>query len=307
MERDEFDKAVTPWLDGLMARINRPAWRWPYDPELRWLLLSLYETVARARDVGLTDEAARQPILQSLQALQPDKLRLEATLELGNRLREILMTYGDAAYLLSAFEEDDAYAKGPNTPAGAVSWKSLYGDSLPAAVVKLREDSAPSDQELDSFRVRLQALQRTSWHFYELERSRSSVKSKYMLLLAAILLLSIGGLCAGMDLATNGVGWQILLAAFAGGIGSLVSGAFKLRDQVATVAQLRAFAPAILVQPLVGATAGLFSLLVMVSGTINIGDSATQWAARGAVAFAIGFSEPFFLKTVNRVASLGEQ
>jgi len=52
--------------------------------------------------------------------------------------------------------------------------------------------------------------------------------------------------------------------------------------------------------------AGLVLLLVLDSRLINVSWGGPDWANRGAIAFVAGFSEPFFLGIVGRVAAIGE-
>lgn len=98
---------------------------------------------------------------------------------------------------------------------------------------------------------------------------------------------------------------RTILASFAGALGGSVSGAYRLRDQIEGLNEMRAFKPALWVQPLVGAAAGLILLLVLESGLL--GEDASSWERTGLLAFAAGFSEPFFLGVVNRVTSAGPE
>ena len=81
-----------------------------------------------------------------------------------------------------------------------------------------------------------------------------------------------------------------------------------MRDDLRDLDDLRSFWPAIGVQPLVGATTGLVVLLLMESGTLDIGsDDSGHWAGRALLAFVAGFSEPFFLGLVQRVAVIPDK
>ena len=79
-----------------------------------------------------------------------------------------------------------------------------------------------------------------------------------------------------------------------------------MRDHVTNINDLRAFAPAIVVQPLIGATAGLLLLVALDSKLIAVNWGGPDWASRGVIAFAAGFSEPFFLGIVGKVSAIGE-
>jgi hypothetical protein len=66
---------------------------------------------------------------------------------------------------------------------------------------------------------------------------------------------------------------------------------------------LRAFRAGLVAQLLIGAGSSLVLFLVLASPILVGTDSLEGKAAFG---FAAGFSEPFFLKTVERVVKMGE-
>jgi hypothetical protein len=62
------------------------------------------------------------------------------------------------------------------------------------------------------------------------------------------------------------------------------------------------------VQPIVGACAGLIVFLILDSKAIEPGaGGSVTWSGRGVLAFAAGFSEPFFLGIVQRVAVVSDR
>jgi hypothetical protein len=87
---------------------------------------------------------------------------------------------------------------------------------------------------------------------------------------------------------------------------SVLSGTLKLRDNTENINDLRAFAPSIVVQPLIGATGGLLLLLVLDSKLVNVNWGGDEWARHGVIALVAGFSEPFFLGIVGRVTAIAE-
>lgn len=100
-----------------------------------------------------------------------------------------------------------------------------------------------------------------------------------------------------------------LLAGALGAMGSLISGFYTLRDKVKYLHDLRSFRAAMWAQPFVGATAGVIVFLAIRSGLIGLtvrGDL-DQWPAYGLYGFIAGFSEPFFLGIVSRVASTADK
>jgi hypothetical protein len=101
-----------------------------------------------------------------------------------------------------------------------------------------------------------------------------------------------------------------MIAALAGGIGSVLSGFFKLRDKVVGIQDLRSFKAAMRAQPFVGATIGVIFYLLVASGIFSLGavkpspdnPASLPWQLLGIYCFFAGFSEPFFLGVVQRVA-----
>jgi predicted cobalt transporter CbtA len=111
-----------------------------------------------------------------------------------------------------------------------------------------------------------------------------------------------------IDLAADDASWRSgLLVAVAGALGATLSGALKLRDQLPRIASMRTFWYAFALQVPIGAVAGLFLWIVLESGLVEIaGQQGADWAVEAAVAFAAGFSEPFVLKTVERITGGGD-
>ena len=93
---------------------------------------------------------------------------------------------------------------------------------------------------------------------------------------------------------------QLLLVLSSGALGSVLASASRLKDQL----DLQSFRGAVrltYIQPLVGATFGLISWLILTSGVVKIASASTGWATQAAIAFASGFSEPFALGILRRL------
>ena len=135
-------------------------------------------------------------------------------------------------------------------------------------------------------------------------RARAGQKCRYLNALAPALLALQAALVIAIGyVAANDVWKAVAVAGTAGALGATLSGTMRIRDDLRDLDVLRSFWPAMRVQPLVGATAGLVVLLLMESGALDIGrDDSGHWAGRALLAFAAGFSEPFFLGLVQRVA-----
>jgi hypothetical protein len=277
----------------LLARRVRPFSR-VTDPELRKNLERLYRAMDDAQRLPL-DAAARSTLLGLLEAVDPAALNHDASGALMAAIDEVLIAAGDsrllAQLLVAEYDRDRVDAGNP-----VVTWSDVFDDRIEASAL-----ADPATLELA--RLRLLALYRTRAMSYGLERTRSMARARRLLLLAPVLLALVAATIATLDILVSGVSWRGgLLAATAGALGATLSGAFKLRDQAPRVSDLRAFWYVFAAQPLVGAAAGLFLLVVLLSGIVSVADSGNAWATRAAVAFVAGFSEPFLLATVGRIA-----
>jgi hypothetical protein len=264
------------------------------DPELRKNLERLYRAMGDARRLGLESKPRRE-LLALLADLDPATLNHETSGALMEAVDELLIAHGDvqllAQLLVVEYDRDRIEAQTP-----VVTWSDVYKDRIDPAKLAKRETRKRA-------RSQLLALYRTRATSYGLERTRSMTRARRLLLLQPVLFVLVAGLIPIIDAVVADVSWRgALLAAVAGAVGATLSGAFKLRDQAPRVSEMRTFLYVFAVQPLIGAVAGLFLLLVLLSGVIEVADTGNEWATRAAVAFVAGFSEPFLLKTVGRVA-----
>jgi hypothetical protein len=93
----------------------------------------------------------------------------------------------------------------------------------------------------------------------------------------------------------------LLVVGAGGALGSVLAATDKIRD-VAELNSFRGVVRMIFIQPLVGASLGVMSWLILTSGVVTIGgDSKLAWPTQAVVAFASGFSEPVFLGIVGKV------
>ena len=169
----------------------------------------------------------------------------------------------------------------------------------------LLDDGSADSEVYEDLRRRLSALRWARSSEFRLHRARQAMRARALRFLAPVLIVLTGGLALAIGAAAEGpIAASILLAALAGALGGTMAGTLKLRDNVSRIGDLRSLRPALYVQPLLGAAAGLILLLAVVGGFLT--ESPEQgWAKYGLLAFAAGFSEPFFLGIVNRVASTG--
>ena len=93
------------------------------------------------------------------------------------------------------------------------------------------------------------------------------------------------------------------MAAGLGALGGTLSSTLKIRD-IAELNSFRNIATFLRMQTLVGASFGLVTWLILVSGIVVVGSSDSSWETRTAVSFVAGYSEPFLLGVLNRVMGL---
>jgi hypothetical protein len=279
------------------------------DPELRKVLGVIQTHLSETRrllSARRSPEAAAVVELTSLVREEPRSLMIDSAWELGGALKRINLRLGDTAYIASRLE----YEQGRAGKAGQWhGWNAHFGaDEL----VKL----------LDAFRLRrptkaehARAVDRLTFLYLMREeagrdrRARAALKAEILTRLAPGLLAALVGLAVAVNYATKGSFLQtILLTACAGAVGSTLSGVFKVRDQLVRLDELRGFWPAMRLQPMIGACAGLIVFLILDSQAIELGSASSgTWSGRGLLAFAAGFSEPFFLGIVQRVAHVPDQ
>jgi hypothetical protein len=308
--------AIRSWVPGRHKGAMRPTDPFAPDyweprrqnPELAKALAFVQRYVAEARNLlDLADE--RAPLrtadvrerLRELLRRDVDKLSIDSAWELANELKRELVVLGDVPYVWAQLEYEAERDKKPN------KWHRWSDHFAPA---KLRALIAARSSGTIDEAVHLDAV-RSLRKLYEVRaeeglerRTRAAQKCRYLTALIPILLASLAALSASIhEVAGAGVWKEIALAASAGALGATLSGIFRVRDRLVELDDLRSFWPAMRIQPLIGATAGLVTLSVLESGAVDLSASATApWAALALFTFAAGFSEAFFLGLVERVA-----
>jgi hypothetical protein len=278
------------------------------SPELAKALAFVQRYVSEARALlDLDDDQAPLRTAQVREHLRDllnrdvDKLSIDSAWELANELKRHLLVLGDISYVWAQLEYEAERDKKPG------KWHR-WSEHLPTS--KLRALIAAREQGTIDRAVHLDAV-RSLRMLYELRaeegldrRARAAQKCRYLNALIVFLLLSLVALSASIhEVGRTGVWKSLVLAASAGALGAVLSGTFRVRDRLVELDDLRSFWPAMRIQPLIGATAGLVTLLVLETGAVDLGAAAqASWAAIALFTFASGFSEPFFLGLVERVA-----
>jgi hypothetical protein len=297
-----------PKLTDLFAA-NRWVPKGRIDPELRKALgviqVRLSETrrllAAERPGESLEDDPCGQE-LKSLLGPDPAKLDIDAAWELSGAIRRLNVRFRNREFLASRLEYERARSK----KAGQWhSWDKHFALEELDQLIKLfkqhgRQINAGA---LDRVVDRLTFLYLQREEAGRDRRARAAVKRHYLTRLGLVLVVLLAGFGVAFNVATQWHGWEaVVLTVCAGALGSALSGIFKVRDQLVQLEELRGFWPAMRVQPLIGACGGLILLLVLQSHAVSVGNVSDGFAGWALLAFAAGFSEPFFLGIVQRVA-----
>ena len=277
------------------------------DPELRKALGVIQTHLSETRRLlalpadGTAPRDAAVRELRSLVQTEPARLAIDSAWELAGALKRLNLRLGDDAYIGSRLEYEQSRAGASGQWHG---WNAHFDPAELTALVDVFRARRPSALEHARAVDRLTFLYLMREEAGRDRRARAALKCLYLTKLAPALLALVVGLGVAVNYSTKGSFLEtILLTACAGGVGSMLSGFFRVRDQLVRLDELRGFWPAMRVQPIVGACAGLIVFLLLDSKAIQLGSlGSATWSGRGLLAFAAGFSEPFFLGIVQRVA-----
>jgi hypothetical protein len=299
----------TPSLDEALAA---ESWvRRTRNPELRKALGEIQAHVSEVRRLlalpretqPLRSEKLEEQLIGILDATGR-RLDIDAAWELASDLKRALLRLGDANYLAALLDREAGRDRSPGARHG---WHELFPeDELTELRGRFRRGSVDTPTHARAVE-RLTALYLARADRGRSLRAKAAQKRRYLVMLAPVLSLCLAGLGVVVAIRASGIWPSVLLAASAGALGATLSGVRTVRDQLVELRDLRAFAPSMGIQPLVGATAGLLLLLVLESKAIAIqGFDSGSWAALGLLAFAAGFSEPFLLGVVRRIGVISD-
>ena len=141
------------------------------------------------------------------------------------------------------------------------------------------------------------------------ERITGELRQNYITWLGSVLLLLLAGVAGFSILAAQAGLWaHVVLALLSGALGGTLSGVIRLRVPESRLTALRSLGPVMLVQPLVGAVGGIVLFAIWRSGLLTVaGLVEDKWSSTAVVAFAGGFSERFFLRSLARITGAPDQ
>lgn len=260
-----------------------------------------YGTAAPTTDDGQPIQAFKERVAEvSQQITLPTDLPLTLELLLARRfeLEQLLIELGDRDYL--SWRLAEVYDERPGTIS---TWRSLYGDELPAllpgAVTRNPEaaNSVDEKHEVEATRARLARLMGVKAAEDHVVKARWKLKHRAAMptILVLFLVLVAFAVASARMVAGDRALWA---AVAAGGTGAALGGLIRLRDEITLGTQARQFWSFFLGQVLVGVAAGLITFLVDDGGLIVISGGSSGVAA---VAAAVGFSEAAFVGLLGRL------
>jgi hypothetical protein len=314
--------AVRSWFPGRRREVARPCdgfvraylkRRRRKNPEFAKAVAYVQKYVAQARDL-LDNDAEPTPVqtantrkrLEELTRRDVKKLSIDAAWELANELKRELLLVGDTSYVWTQLEYEAARDKKPNK---WHRWSDYFAAQKLRILIAARTDGVVTESaHLDAVRSLMKLYELRAESGLE-RRVRAAQKYRYLTALIPMLLVALVLLSAGIhESGREGIWKAMWVAASAGALGATLSGTFRVRDRLVELDDLRSFWPAMRVQPLIGATAGLVTLFVLETGAVELGAKQTaSWAALALFTFVAGFSEPFFLGLVQRVAVIPDK
>jgi hypothetical protein len=291
----DVEERLAARADEVVALLADTRWDRPRhlrSPEYRKNLDRVYNAIRdadRLRRAGLVKSHHDEQLKRLL--LFPEELTTRNSDALGMTLEsveQVLVDAGDDqlldAMLAIEYVRDQDEREGP-----IPTWGTVHGDVRPT--------------ELDDKKERLAELLRVRHTIYQLRRAREGTRATRLVWLAPILTALVVLYVVLADWIADDASWrEVLLAAVAGAMGAALAALFRLRDALARLGDLRTFWYAFAPQMPLGAVAGLFLWTVLESGIVEVAGTGEDWAVAVVLAFVAGFSEPFLLGTVERIA-----
>jgi hypothetical protein len=224
-------------------------------------------------------------------------LTLELLLARRFELERLLIELGDRTYLAGRLA--DLYDEQPGTVS---TWRSLYGDELPALLPggvtrQAQASQPPGADEVEATRSRLARLMHAKESQTHLAKARWALKRRVATPTILVLLVAVAAF-AGAAAGLAGDDRALWSAAAAGAAGAALGGLIRLRDEVTLGGQVRQFLLFFVGQVLVGVAAGVVTFLVDDGGLVAVAGGS---AGVAALAFAVGFSEAAFVGLLGRL------
>lgn len=314
--RDALDRAQRE-----VTSFQRLRWK---DPE-RMKAYSRLSARLTELEVMLPSVSNEQDIaaVQSVLARIQRKLGRELAWDIAEQLQLTLVRISPPARLSSLLESErtlvreHAAKKGDSAlPYGnAIDWARKFPVEELERLCADYKNGNPSKETKEVSIARLVHLYEARIDAWRHQRAHTQLRSNYLQAVALSLFGLLGALVVLVNLvlhfaAGNQLLWMLLTTAMTGALGSVLTGVFKLRDEMLSIRQLRSFSPVLIALPVVGATAATVLFVVLHAGLLSIGGLKAEelnWAHHALFGFLAGFSETFFFGIVKKLAGQFEE
>jgi hypothetical protein len=317
-DRPDVKKAVDRAIVAVRQELQkRGLWpleeRWPvkrkvfmmiYDRLLN-LQASLPGPVTETDASDLRNERLHSRIIETVKLLDRS-ITENAAWDVADALKELLPEVAPPEYIYGALVEE----KG-RKPEWAHNWSEYFSAKELDGFIKKYEDK-PRRFDTRTPSQRLVALYRIRNGEGRHNRAREGIRRQYLLGVSVVLGLSAVLLVLSWHWASNlttQFPFHMLLVFVSGAVGAILSGTLRLRD-LGRIVELQAAGKTLLAQIVLGATLATIVVLILQTGVVKIGDLAfdpgkpAEWFVVG---FVSGFSEPFALGILKRLAALGDE
>jgi len=187
-----------------------------------------------------------------------------------------------------------------------LTWDTLFGTECPTAVSDYRAGKVVNKNALEELRHKNLSLERVRHDDEIAHRTRAEERRQNLQILFAILFVALAVFVFAYWRAADPSFWEMVTILVAGAVGASISGTLKARDRLTRQSDIRRFRDGFLAQLLVGASAAVFVVLFLQGGLVTIGDLEFDTIQQQvSAAFVAGFSEPVFLRTIERAGTLG--
>jgi hypothetical protein len=279
--------------------------------ETRWLLeqLDVNEANPRLNDLEACLNETRQLLKRHR---PPPRFQLEswesAAWEHVVELECALVEIGEPIHLSAQLDQEVARSDRPGTDEASVA---IETELLRQLRQTLADSSTAESQTSDQKRaiMLLTKRYRARNHQQRHDRTRNARKRQLMwsvaIQLPIVVLLLALLVIQTRDCSPEGCeSGDVWLALLGGTLGSGISGLRRLRDEFMRLTDMEAFPPAYFAQLVIGAGLGLVALLLTDVGVLPaLPKAAAAPSATVAVyAFLAGFSEPFVIGAIGRLA-----
>jgi len=297
-------------VTGLLSR-RRPFTQYR-NPEVRHVFGVISSRIAEITRLvrisgGPAPDRAQVLMLEAILGRDVARLSVDSAWDYATELHCALLEIADDAYFYAIIQQELSSQFNRYWP--------RLSEYLPDELLTRYSASSPvtalPPNERRQLIERLARLFHARSDYGRLRRAKSDTKAKYIRRLIwplSLLLVVFSAALIGMSPANQlGTAGNLLLACSGGALGSALSGFYRFRDKLSSMTEQRVFWPTVITQMFVGASAGVFAYTLTTIGFVSLLpreiDPSRAVASIGLLAFLAGFSEPFFLGVVQRLAA----